>query len=817
MLSIVFLLLTAGGLTYIYKDKIINLFVEEVNKNIRTPVSVAKIDLSLFEKFPHLSVSLKNVVVQEGVENSMLPLAEARNIYCSFSIFDLLRGEYTIKQIFLEDAEVFLKVDKTGLNNYTILESSGSTEGSIAFKLEKVQLKNVLVHYTDEKRDQQYSAYADDIAASLVIENDIYDIGLKGGLVTKKIQIEGNRYFHDKSLYINTHLVYEDAKDKITIKPSKIKVKKSDFSISGYFSWNDVDKIDINVDGENTDIQTILSLLPEDIYNQFKIYSSKGEVYFNGNIKGEISRQASPAVMVSFGCKDASFSHPDFKKGISNVTLNGKYTNKKVEDLSSAILELNDVHGILEGRKFIGNLLVRDFNDYYVKGFVDAEIDIGSLIKFYPIERVKAATGQAKVKMSLEGRLNDLKSSATTNKLVTAGEIILNDLNFRMTTSNLPFEQFNGSFIFNNNDLGISDFSGNIGNSKFLLNGFFKNIVAFLVFKDQPIGIEADLSSQFLDFNELLSGDISEGEEKEKGEYHYSFEISPKLQLSFNCDIDKIDFRRFKGSGLKGYLKVNGQVAQTRNVTVQALGGKMKMDAVVDGRVKDKIKVKTASSFERIDIDSLFYVFNNFNQSFLIDKNLKGQIFADLATSMVFDDKLRLNPGSIVSDLEISIKNGELNNFAPMQNLSRFIDEASLSRLRFSDLKNSIHIEKELIYLPPMEIRTNVSTLLLGGTHSFDQVIDYRLQVPLKTVFKKAKDTGDNFDAIDVEGPQGARLFLTIKGTTDDYKIGYDTEAVKQKIKKDIKNEGKELKEIFKNKGKQQKETELDEEEYFDF
>jgi hypothetical protein len=314
-----------------------------------------------------------------------------------------------------------------------------------------------------------------------------------------------------------------------------------------------------------------------------------------------------------------------------------------------------------------------------------------------------------------------------------------------------------------------------------------------------------------------LSGNISDGGEGEPGEYYYSFEISPKLQLSFNCDIEKLNFRRFHGKKLKGNLKVNGQVAETRNVIVEALGGKMKMDALVDGRKKEHVFVKTVSSFERIDIDSIFYVFNNFNQDFLVDNNLRGQIYADLKTSMVFDEKLRLKPASIVSDLEISIKNGELNNFAPMQNLSRFIDEKSLTRLRFSDLKNNIHIENEIIFLPPMEVKSNVSTLLIGGTHSFDQVIDYRLHVPLKSVFKKAKDTGQGFEGVEKDGVGGARLFLTIKGTTQDYKIGYDTEAVKQKIKKDIKNEGKELREVIKNKGKPQKEIELEEEEYFDF
>jgi hypothetical protein len=55
-------------------------------------------------------------------------------------------------------------------------------------------------------------------------------------------------------------------------------------------------------------------------------------------------------------------------------------------------------------------------------------------------------------------------------------------------------------------------------------------------------------------------------------------------------------------------------------------------------------------------------------------------------------------------------------------------------------------------------------------------------------------------------------------GTTDDYKIIYDTESVKKKIASDLKKEVKELKDAFKNKGtKEKKELELEEEEYFDW
>ncbi|MFN7233402.1 MAG: hypothetical protein ACK51D_05760, partial [Cyclobacteriaceae bacterium] len=54
-----------------------------------------------------------------------------------------------------------------------------------------------------------------------------------------------------------------------------------------------------------------------------------------------------------------------------------------------------------------------------------------------------------------------------------------------------------------------------------------------------------------------------------------------------------------------------------------------------------------------------------------------------------------------------------------------------------------------------------------------------------------------------------------ITGTTDNYKVVYDKEAVKKKISADLKKEVQELKDAFKLKGqKKKKELELTTEEF---
>jgi hypothetical protein len=53
---------------FLFKDRIIQEFVREANKQLSTPVKVAKIEVSIFENFPRLSIVLNDVYVEDSHE-----------------------------------------------------------------------------------------------------------------------------------------------------------------------------------------------------------------------------------------------------------------------------------------------------------------------------------------------------------------------------------------------------------------------------------------------------------------------------------------------------------------------------------------------------------------------------------------------------------------------------------------------------------------------------------------------------------------------------------------------------------------------------
>lgn len=811
-MAVVLVTLTAS--VYFFKDQIINEFIREANKSLSTPVKPGKVEVSWFEDFPNLSIVFHDVYVEDS-HDGQYPLMTAEIISFQLNAFEVWRGKYTIKGMQVKNSETILKIDSKGKNNYTILKQkdAGSNGEAIGFELKNVKLINTKVRYSDQRASQEYIFSSARLTASIRSRNDIYNIDAEGNLTTEKLKIDKTELFNGKTFSISSKLVYDDLKKNLIINPSELVLKQSTFTVEGNYNWKDRSVIDLRATGKNTDIQTLLSLLPESAAKSFEKYQSNGDMYFNAELKGEVSRNTSPSLSVDFGFQNATLFHPDFKSRIEEANIEGSFASPRVADPAKAVLVLKNIQGKLNGEQFTANLVVDNFTDSDVILNFKGKLDAASVFDFYPVENIRDVKGSLMADVSFEGRLSWLKSKATARKTTAQGSIELQDMGLSYGKEKVSIKNLRGIMQFNNNDLALSNVSARLGNSDVLLNGFFKNVITFLLFEDQPIGIETDLTSNFLDLDELFA--LTFGN-KTTDVPEYEFSISRNLNLNFNCNVRALRYRRFHASDVKGDLLIKNEMAVSRNVNLKAMGGSMSFSGIVDANNKKAIDVVSTFKLNGIHIDSAFYVFENFNQNFIEDRHLRGQGDADVNMEMTLKPNLRLFPETLIADIGITIKNGQLNNFEPLKKLNKYLDDESLDRVRFSDLKNEIHIENKNIYIPQMEIRTNVTNMRISGTHTFDQRIDYRVVTPLRNIKKVSLRESEG--AIEMDESGQSKLFLKITGTTDNYRVVYDTEAVKKKIINDLRQEVQELKSAFKNKGtKQQKELELEKEEYFDW
>jgi hypothetical protein len=157
-----------------------------------------------------------------------------------------------------------------------------------------------------------------------------------------------------------------------------------------------------------------------------------------------------------------------------------------------------------------------------------------------------------------------------------------------------------------------------------------------------------------------------------------------------------------------------------------------------------------------------------------------------------------------------------------MQKMSVFVKRNELANMHFAELHNSFWIQQRTIYIPEMDIRSSLSALpvvSISGTHTFDQSMDYKIKLPLFAHRRPDKDAAFGVVAEDTDAGN-SMLYLTLKGKENNFKIAYDNDRVREKIKDDLREEGKELRDLLrgkKPKAKEEKKVEPQQGEYFDF
>jgi len=130
-----------------------------------------------------------------------------------------------------------------------------------------------------------------------------------------------------------------------------------------------------------------------------------------------------------------------------------------------------------------------------------------------------------------------------------------------------------------------------------------------------------------------------------------------------------------------------------------------------------------------------------------------------------------------------------------------------LKDIKLKEMSNTVEIRDRTIYIPTTEVQSNAMNLTIGGTHNFDNFMDYRLKIRITELLasksgwvKKKKEC-----QLEENKEGGLSAYVIMVGTPDDLKIKYDRKTVQENIKKEIKKETKNFFQDLKKEIKREK------------
>ncbi|PJA09576.1 MAG: hypothetical protein COX70_01450 [Flavobacteriales bacterium CG_4_10_14_0_2_um_filter_32_8] len=804
VIGAIVVILVATGIIFstIYEDKVKAYIIEQINNSVNTKIDVKEVNFSVFKKFPYASLEFKEVTAEEVTKNEKKgTLFSAQSIYLQFNIIDIIKENYIIKKVQVEDGIVNIKIDRFGNDNYHFWKTTTSEpEKKLSIELEKLTFQHVNFYLLNDYKVLDMDIEAVDVALSGNFSSDEFTLNTKAHLLVNQINEHKQSIIKNKNMNINTSLAVNQKKRLYHIKKGEVAIENMKFVLLGNIKNQEVGiHLDIHSKGNELELKELVSLLPTQQKEAISAYETQGKITFACIIKGELSIKKSPLFEAEFTIKNGTITEKSSSKSLTNVILSGNFTNGKDNNSNTSRLTLNPFDANFGAGHISGKYVITNFSNPFIEFDSKATIDIATAKEFFKLDTLELANGTVELNLNYSGYIKELHNikASELRKLNANGTARLSGVNLKLINNPKTINNINGSFIFNNNDVQVDTLNFNINKSDFELDGKFKNLLAYLFIEGEYLAVQTNFHSNNLVLDELLMANS-----ESKNEKIYTFNLPQNIHLNFNAKVDTFQFRKFFATQFRGTIQLEDKIVTATDVSFNAMKGKVNGNIAIDDSKENEVLITSKAEVIGIDIRELFNQFENFGQTHINAENIKGTTTTKIEFASVWDKQLNVNKDKIYVLADVNISRGELINYQPLLALSKYIELEELKNVKFNTLTTHIEIKNQTVYIPKTEIKSSALDLTISGTHTFNNEIDYRFKLLMSDVlWKKAKATKKENSEFGYEADDGlgkTTLFLHMTGTVSNYKISYDTKGLKESFVEDLKKEKNTLKSILK-------------------
>lgn len=543
LIPIAILIILAGiavGVLYSQQQRLINLAIKELNKQLPGELVIGGSMISPFQNFPYISIGLKDVKFFATKQQTGRPMYQVEKLYVGFSLPDILQQKYNVKVIFLKKGHLDVVRDNNG--NLNIVEANRIQQDTITtaaaesaaldLDIKKIVLSDLEISFTDKPSGQHVNARISKIKTSFRAADNKIFADFTGGMIADYITPKDSSLFRNKHLNADFTVTYDQTKEFVTLTKGNLKLEDFSFSVSGTADLKNGNNVDFKIKGDKPDIGQIMSFVPASVADQMKQFKYDGRLYFDGLIKGKLAGEQMPLIQVNFGCENGWLMNPDAKKRIDSLGFKGYYTNGAAHSLKTSELHLMNMSAIPEKGIFKGNFVMKDFTDPKMIMQINSELELEFIGAFLGIADLQRITGHISMKMDFNELVDMTLPEASMGKLKEGiqSELRVSDLTFRIPNYPHIIHKLNLHADMKNGFVKLDTLSFFFGNSDFAMNGSLSDLPALFHQQEKPVQVTFTAHSKRMIMKELLSYDTAMA--RKAKEEIYNFNIGLALETS---------------------------------------------------------------------------------------------------------------------------------------------------------------------------------------------------------------------------------------------------------------------------------------------
>ena len=743
-ISLLVIIIALAAAPFLFKDKIKEMIAKTLNENVNANIAFEDVDLSLFKSFPQANVTIEklSIITKAPFENDTLLYSGETNV--TMSVKELFKGEgeaMNLESFSVVDGIVNIIFNKDGLGNFDIAlkEEAGkkpSDSKPFALNIQDYEVENLKFTYTDE-------------GSKIKMVLDSINHEGKGNFAAQKLDLETKTtaklsFDMDKMNYMNNVAISLDAilgidleKSKYEFKDNKALINQLPLEFNGFIQMVEAGQTyDLTFKTPTSDFKNFLGLIPAAYSGDINKVKTTGQFSVDGKVKGNLTETTIPAFDVKIASNNASFQYPDLPKSVKNIVIDTHIINE-TGLMNDTYVNLNKLAFSIDQDVFNAKANIRNIA---TNALVDAElkgtINLANVTKAYPVKLDKPLTGILKADVKTKFDMKSVETSQYQN-IQNSGIASLTGFNYEGPEMAKPFKINQASVAFNPSQIRLNQFDAKTGTSDLQVTGTLDNFYGF-VFKNQILKGNFNMNSTKLVVSDFMAPTTTTNDEGKKSTE--AVKIPSFLDCSITAKAKTVVYDNLNLQDVSGNMVIRDEAVSLNNLKMSIFGGNIGLTGTVSTKGKTPTfnmnlgldKVNIAESFTQLDmLKSIAPIAGVINGKLNSTIKLSGDLQQDMTPN------LKTISGDLLGQLlstTINEKNSTL--LTALSSNVKFID---MSKVNLNDVKAALSFKDGKVNVKPFDIKYQDITVNVGGTHGFDQNMNYNLKfdVPAKYLGKE--------------------------------------------------------------------------------
>jgi hypothetical protein len=582
-------------------------------------------------------------------------------------------------------------------------------------------------------------------------------------------------YMKKVPLTLDAVLGIDLEKSKYTFKENKAQINKLPLEFDGFIQMVEAGQnYDLKFKTPTSSFENFLGLIPSAYSGSIKDVKTTGEFSVIGFAKGLYSETTVPKFNIEIASNNASFQYPNLPKSVKNIVIDTKIINE-TGILNDTYVNLDKLsfkidQDVFDAKANIRNITKNPLVDAALKG----TINLSNLSKAYPIKLAKPLSGILKADVKTKFDMESVTKSEYQN-IVNSGTMSLSGFKYTDDKGKkLSISQ--AAIQFNPSRINLQGFKATTGKSDLNVTGVLDNFYGFM-FKKQELKGNFNLVSNQLAVSDFMTSETNPKEEASKE----AMKIPAFLNCTLNAKANTVLYDNLVLKAVSGKLIIRDQKASLENMKTSIFGGTIGMNGSVSTKEKTP-NFKMDLGLNQVDIQQSFTQLDMLKKIAPIAGVINGKLNSTIQLSGNLDAK-KMTPDlkTISGDLAGQLLSTTINpsNAAILNALSANLKFIDLKKLNLNDVKAKLSFKDGKVNVNPFDIKYQDIKVNVGGTHGFDQTMNYnlKLDVPAKYLGAEANKLIAKLSPSDANKLENIPVNAVLTGTFKSPKVTTDMKS----------------------------------------